>query len=106
MDNGWFRTLTRDDITLNPHGAAEVRPHSVVGGDGAEHEVDVLVLATGFDVVRFLAPIEIVGRSGGRSARRGTTTTPRPTSAPSCPTCRTSSACTGRTCRPATAAAC
>lgn len=68
MDNGWFRTLRRDDVTLNPTGAAEVRPHSVVGGDGAEYEVDVLVLATGFDVVRFLAPMHIVGRSG-RSIR-------------------------------------
>jgi 4-hydroxyacetophenone monooxygenase len=64
MDNGWFRTLTRDDITLVPQGAVEVRPHAVVGGDGAAHEVDVLVLATGFDVVRFLAPMDIVGRSG------------------------------------------
>ena len=64
MDNGWFRTLTRDDVTLNASGAAEVRAHSVVGGDGREHEVDVLILATGFDVVRFLAPIDIVGRSG------------------------------------------
>ena len=64
MDNGWFRTLTRDDVTLNASGAAEVRAHSVVGGDGREHEVDVLILATGFDVVRFLAPMDIVGRSG------------------------------------------
>jgi 4-hydroxyacetophenone monooxygenase len=64
MDNGWFRTLRRDDVTLTPTGAAEVRPHSVVGGDGVEHEVDVLVLATGFDVVRFLAPMQLVGRSG------------------------------------------
>ena len=64
MDNGWFRTLTRDDITLNPTGAAAIRPHAIVAGDGQEHEVDVLVLATGFDVVRFLAPMELVGRSG------------------------------------------
>lgn len=64
MDNGWFRTLRRDDVTLDPSGAATVRQHSVVSGSGAEHEVDVLVLATGFDVVRFLAPMDIVGRSG------------------------------------------
>jgi len=64
MDNWWFRTLTRDDITLNPTGAAAIRPHAIVAGDGQEHEVDVLVLATGFDVVRFLAPMELVGRSG------------------------------------------
>jgi 4-hydroxyacetophenone monooxygenase len=64
MDNGWFRTVARPDVTLNPTGAAAVREHSVVGGDGREHEIDVLVLATGFDVVRFLAPMELVGRSG------------------------------------------
>ena len=64
MDNGWFRTLTRDDITLDPTGAAAIRPHAIVAGDGPEYEADVLVLATGFDVVRFLAPMELVGRSG------------------------------------------
>ena len=64
MDNGWYRTMTRDDVTLNPTGLASVRPHSVVASDGQEYDVDVLVLATGFDVVRFLAPIELVGRSG------------------------------------------
>jgi 4-hydroxyacetophenone monooxygenase len=64
MDNGWFRTLTRDDITLNPTGAVAIGPHSITAGDGTEHEIDVLVLATGFDVVRFLAPMELVGRSG------------------------------------------
>jgi 4-hydroxyacetophenone monooxygenase len=64
MDNGWFRTVARDDVTLNPTGAAEIRPGSVVAGDGQEYEVDALVLATGFDVVRFLAPVALTGRSG------------------------------------------
>lgn len=64
FDNGWYRSIQRDDVTLAPHGAAEVRPDAVVGGDGSEHEVDVLIAATGFDVVRFLASVEIVGRSG------------------------------------------
>jgi 4-hydroxyacetophenone monooxygenase len=64
MDNGWFRTIARRDVTLNPTGAAEIRPGSVVAGDGQEYDVDVLVLATGFDVVRFLAPMQLIGRSG------------------------------------------
>ena len=64
MDNGWFRTVARDDVTLNPTGVAAIRPRSVVAGDGREYEVDVLVLATGFDVVRFLAPMKLIGRSG------------------------------------------
>jgi cation diffusion facilitator CzcD-associated flavoprotein CzcO len=37
--------------------------------DGELHELDVLVLATGFRVDRFLRPIEVVGR-GGIPARR------------------------------------
>ena len=107
MDNGWFRTLTRDDVTLNPSGAAEVRPHSVVGGDGAGARGRRA--GPGHRVRRRSLP----GPDGARRAlrsgdprRRGTTTTPRPTSARSCPTCPTSSACTGPTCRAATGAAC
>ncbi|WP_104197242.1 NAD(P)/FAD-dependent oxidoreductase [Cryobacterium sp. M15] len=64
LDNGWFRTMTRDNVTLVADSITEVRAHSVISGDGTEHEVDVLVLATGFDVVRFLAPMEVRGRSG------------------------------------------
>jgi 4-hydroxyacetophenone monooxygenase len=64
FDNGWYRALCRDDVTLIAEGADEARPGAVVGGDGVEYEADVLVAATGFDVVRFLASMEIVGRSG------------------------------------------
>ena len=64
LDNGWFRTLTRDNVELITERAAEIRGSRVVAADGTEHEADVLVLATGFDVVRFLAPMQITGRSG------------------------------------------
>jgi 4-hydroxyacetophenone monooxygenase len=64
MDNGWFRTVARQDVTLNPTGAAAIRPHGVIAGDDQEYAVDTLVLATGFDVVRFLAPLRLEGRSG------------------------------------------
>ncbi|HEY7045519.1 MAG TPA: NAD(P)/FAD-dependent oxidoreductase [Nocardioidaceae bacterium] len=64
MDNGWFRTMTRDDVELVTQAVAEVRSQSVVTVSGAEYEVDVLVWATGFDVVHFLVPIDIRGRDG------------------------------------------
>jgi 4-hydroxyacetophenone monooxygenase len=53
LDNGWYDALRRDDVEL-------------VDGpvDLDAHELDVLVCATGFDVVRFLVPIEIRGRGG------------------------------------------
>ena len=64
MDNKWFRTLTRDHVHLVTDPISEVTTHSVITRSGAEHEVDVIVLATGFDVVRFLSSFDVVGRSG------------------------------------------
>lgn len=64
LDNGWFRTMCRDDVTLVTDAVAEVRPHGVVTADGAEHAADVLVIATGFQALQVLGPMEVRGRSG------------------------------------------
>jgi 4-hydroxyacetophenone monooxygenase len=64
LDNGWFRTMCRDDVTLLTNRVTEVRPHSVIDSDGVEHPCDVLVLATGFQAVKVLGPMEVRGRSG------------------------------------------
>ncbi|GAC1546098.1 MAG: hypothetical protein NVS3B12_34790 [Acidimicrobiales bacterium] len=64
LDNGWFRTMTRPTVELVTEGVAEVRPHSVIAASGDEYEVDVLIWATGFDVVQFLVPMRVVGRNG------------------------------------------
>jgi 4-hydroxyacetophenone monooxygenase len=66
LDNGWFRTLTRETVTLETDRVAEVRVDGVVTSSGTFHEVDAIVWATGFDVVRFLVPMEIRGRGGVR----------------------------------------
>ncbi|MHB8694163.1 MAG: flavin-containing monooxygenase [Solirubrobacteraceae bacterium] len=64
LDNGWFETMTRDDVELVTEAVAEIRPHGVVTATGEEFPADVLVLATGFQALRVLAPMEIHGRSG------------------------------------------
>jgi len=64
MDNGWYRTLTRDNVSLVTEGIDRVVPEGVVTQDGETHEFDVLVLATGFHAGKFLWPMEIVGRDG------------------------------------------
>ncbi|WP_236795212.1 NAD(P)/FAD-dependent oxidoreductase [Amycolatopsis sp. GM8] len=64
IDNGWYRTMRRDDIDLLTAPVERIGPHSVHTADGVEHPVDVLVLATGFRALRFLWPIEITGRAG------------------------------------------
>ncbi|HEX4109364.1 MAG TPA: NAD(P)/FAD-dependent oxidoreductase [Solirubrobacteraceae bacterium] len=66
LDNHWFSTMTRQDVELVTDAVTEVRPEGVVTAHGTLHEVDVLVLATGFQAVRLLGPMEIRGRSGAR----------------------------------------
>ena len=64
QDNGWFRTLKRDNVELVVGAISEVQPHGIVTSDGSFHEADVLVFATGFDVVRFISSFKVRGRDG------------------------------------------
>lgn len=64
LDNGWYRSLARPDVTLVPSDLQRVTRDAVVAGDGSEHLVDVIVLCTGFHAQRYLYPMEIQGRSG------------------------------------------
>jgi 4-hydroxyacetophenone monooxygenase len=64
LDNGWFRALKRDNVELVVDAVSEVKPHGVTTSDGCFHEADVLVFATGFDVVRFISSFEVRGRDG------------------------------------------
>lgn len=50
----YFETFNRDNVSLvdiKEHPITEITPQGVRTADGAEHELDVLVCATGFDAV-------------------------------------------------------
>ena len=64
LDNGWFRTLAREHVKLVTGAVTEVLPDRVRTSAGTEHEADVLIWATGFDVVNFLVPMRVFGRDG------------------------------------------
>lgn len=64
LDNGWYRTLTRDNVHLVTDYVAEIDGNRVIAANGEEHEADVLILATGFKAVNFLASYEVRGRQG------------------------------------------
>jgi 4-hydroxyacetophenone monooxygenase len=64
LDWGWFEALTRDNVELVTDRIAEVQADRIVTADGVEHPVDVIAMATGFDVVRFVSSFEVYGRSG------------------------------------------
>jgi 4-hydroxyacetophenone monooxygenase len=64
LDAGWFRTVARDDVDVVTDRIRRITPGGVVVETGEEIPVDVLVLATGFQNLNLLSPIEVRGRSG------------------------------------------
>jgi 4-hydroxyacetophenone monooxygenase len=68
LDAGWFRTVARPDVDLVTDRVVRVTPGGVITETGEEIAADILVLATGFQNLNLLAPIDVRGRSG-RSLR-------------------------------------
>jgi cation diffusion facilitator CzcD-associated flavoprotein CzcO len=64
LSNDYWPTFARSDVSLVTDSIARVEPHAVVTADGTRHEVDVLVLGTGFDVSGSTDRIDIRGLDG------------------------------------------
>ncbi|MGF1596406.1 MAG: flavin-containing monooxygenase [Acidimicrobiales bacterium] len=68
MDNGWYRMLRNPNVELVDDRVARIESDRIVTADGSSYDAEVLVLATGFDVLRFITTFDAVGR-GGRTLR-------------------------------------
>ncbi len=66
FSNAWYPALQAPNVDIVSSGIHEVREHSIVDGDGVEHEIDTLILATGFTPVE-LPIAERIRGSDGRS---------------------------------------
>jgi 4-hydroxyacetophenone monooxygenase len=64
LDNGWFAALKRPHVSLVTGGVERLTADGVVTTDGEHHEIDTLVLCTGFQQQRILFPMEIYGTDG------------------------------------------
>lgn len=64
LDNGWYRALTRPHVDLVTEPVTGFTADAVRDGAGALHPADVVVLCTGFQVNRFVAPLQVRGRGG------------------------------------------
>ena len=60
----YYATFERPNVELITQGVRELTKGGVVAEDGTERPADVIVLSTGFESTRFLAPMEIRGRQG------------------------------------------
>jgi 4-hydroxyacetophenone monooxygenase len=64
VDNGWYRALTRDNVELVTDDIARLTPTGIETVDGTVRDVDVIVSATGFQIIRYLWPATYTGADG------------------------------------------
>jgi cation diffusion facilitator CzcD-associated flavoprotein CzcO len=64
----FYDAIQRPNAELVTAAIERIEPRGVRTADGRLHELDVLVLATGFQVDRFLRPIDVIGKGGVRLA--------------------------------------
>lgn len=63
-DNGWFDALRRDNVELVTDPIEGINETGIRCRSGEQHDLDVLILATGFYTTRFLWPIKWLGKDG------------------------------------------
>lgn len=66
MSVDFYPALQRDNVELITDDIARIEPRGVVMRDGTLHEVDTLVLATGFDAHSYFRPLKLSNREGLR----------------------------------------
>tara|TARA_B110000444_G_scaffold257290_1_gene295396 strand:- start:126 stop:2006 length:1881 start_codon:yes stop_codon:yes gene_type:complete len=64
VDNGWYKALTKDNVTLVTQSITRLTHNGIQTDDGKHYEVDVIISAIGFDIVKYLSPTEYRGKAG------------------------------------------
>ena len=64
LSDDYYPALLHENVELIPKAVSRVTGTGVVDSDGVEREVDILVMATGFQPANFLAHLEVTGRGG------------------------------------------
>ena len=66
ISSNFYEAIQRPNAVLVTEPIRAVEPEGLRTSDGKLHRLDVLVLATGFRVDRFIRPVEVIGRDGAR----------------------------------------
>lgn len=64
VSDTYYRSLRSPKVELVPHAVADVTPTGVVDATGEKHELDMIVLATGFDAANFISTYRTTGENG------------------------------------------
>jgi cation diffusion facilitator CzcD-associated flavoprotein CzcO len=64
ISSKFYPAIQRDDVALITDAIDRIEPDGIVTRDGTLHELDVIVMATGFDAHAYVRPMELIGRDG------------------------------------------
>lgn len=64
--DGYYETLLRENVTFVRSEVVDTSPSAVIDAEGRMYEVDVVVMATGYEAADYLKEIDVVGRGGRR----------------------------------------
>lgn len=64
LDNGWYKTIRRDDVDLVTNPIAKVTDNGVLTDDGQLRSHDIIVQASGFQTTQMTARLGVIGRDG------------------------------------------
>lgn len=64
LDNGWYQAIRKRNAELVTEPIRHVDATGIVTGDGRHRAADVLVLATGFEMAKMAARLNLHGRGG------------------------------------------
>jgi cyclohexanone monooxygenase len=68
LSNDYLPIFNRPNVDLVTSPIERVTPAGVVTADGVEHDLDVLILATGFKAAEYLSAVDVYGADGRRLA--------------------------------------
>jgi cation diffusion facilitator CzcD-associated flavoprotein CzcO len=68
VTDDFYPALAQPNVSVITSRITEIRPRAIVTDDGAEHEIDTLILGTGFQVMPVADPL--TGRDGVALAKR------------------------------------
>jgi cation diffusion facilitator CzcD-associated flavoprotein CzcO len=63
-DSTYYPALLRDNVRLIPRAVADAYQQGVIDAEGEKHEVDIIVIATGYQASDYLATLPVKGRRG------------------------------------------
>lgn len=64
FSSGFYEAMQRPNVRLETNAIDCIDAGGVATGDGNHHDLDVLVLATGFHPFNFMRPMDLTGRDG------------------------------------------